>query len=47
MSSGAVFQQPAKGIDSLAELCRAKLNADPFSAPCLYSAAGAQPRSRS
>jgi transposase len=36
-----------KGIDSLAELCRAKLNADPFSAPCLYSAAGAQPRSRS
>jgi len=32
-----------KGIDSLAELCRAKLQADPFSGCLLCSAAGGQP----
>ena len=32
-----------KGIDSLAELCRQKLDADPFSGYLFVSAAGEQP----
>ena len=39
--------QNRKGIDRIAQLCREKLNADPFSGYLLFFVAGAEPRSGS